>query len=156
MNTYRIIVGVDGSEGGERALRWAAAEADRRGGTVEAVIAWTWDGIETGLGTPTSPSEAEAHARQALTRTVTAVNTVYPKVAIAAEAVRAGPATALTRAAGDADVLVLGSHGHSRLHRAVVGSVTEQCIRAAACPIVVVPVPHRERVAKPAEVQVVS
>jgi nucleotide-binding universal stress UspA family protein len=154
MNTYRIVVGVDGSEGGERALRWAAGEADRRGGTVEAVTAWTWDGIDTGLATPTNPSEAEAHARQALTRTVTAVNTVYPKVAIAAETVRARPAAALTRAARDADVLVLGSHGHSRLHHAVVGSVTEECIRAATCPVVVVPVPHRERATRPAEVEV--
>ena len=154
MNTYRIVVGVDGSEGGERALRWAAGEAERRGGTVEAVIGWTWDGIDTGLGTPTNPSGAKELAEKTLTRTVTAVTTVYPNVAIAAEAVQAGPATALIRAARDADLLVLGSHGHGRLYHAVVGSVTEECIRAATCPVVVVPVPHRERATRPAEVEV--
>jgi nucleotide-binding universal stress UspA family protein len=154
MTTYRLVVGVDGSEGGERALRWAAGEADRRGGTVEAVIGWTWDGIDTGLGTPTNPAEARDLAEKALARTVTAVNTVYPKVAIAAEAVQAGPAAALIRAAREADLLVLGSHGHGRLYHAVVGSVTEECIRAATCPVVVVPVPHRERATRPAEVEV--
>jgi nucleotide-binding universal stress UspA family protein len=154
MSTYRIVVGVDGSDGGERALRWAAGEAHRRGGTVEAVIAWTWDGIDTGLGTPTNPSDARDLAEKALTRTVTAVNTMYPTVAIAAETVQAGPAAALTRAARDADLLVLGSHGHGRLHHAVVGSVAEACIRAAACPVVVVPVPHPERATRAAEVEV--
>jgi nucleotide-binding universal stress UspA family protein len=85
---------------------------------------------------------------------VTAVNTMYPTVAIAAETVQAGPAAALTRAARDADLLVLGSHGHGRLHHAVVGSVAEECIRAAACPVVVVPVPHPERATRAAEVEV--
>ncbi len=47
MNTnYRIVVGVDGSEGGERALRWAVHEAARRGGTVQAVTAFTFDGVD--------------------------------------------------------------------------------------------------------------
>jgi nucleotide-binding universal stress UspA family protein len=154
MNTYRIVVGVDGSEGGERALRWAAREAHHRGGTVEAIIAWTWDGIDAGLGTPTNPSDAKALAEKALTRTVTAVNTVYPTVAIAAETVQARPAAALTRAARDADLLVLGSHGHGRLYHAVIGSVTEACIRVAGCPVVVVPVPHPEGATRPAEVEV--
>jgi nucleotide-binding universal stress UspA family protein len=39
MSIYRIVVGVDGSEGGDRALHWAVGEAARRGGTVQAVIA---------------------------------------------------------------------------------------------------------------------
>jgi hypothetical protein len=37
-------------------------------------------------------------------------------------------------------LLVLGSHGHSRV-RHVLGSVSEECIRKAACPVVVLPVP---------------
>ena len=37
---YLIVVGVDGSDGGRRALDWATREAATRGGTVQAVIAW--------------------------------------------------------------------------------------------------------------------
>jgi nucleotide-binding universal stress UspA family protein len=154
MNTYRIVVGVDGSEGGERALNWAVAEAARRGGTVEAVIAWTWDGIDTTLAAATSPGEARMRAEKALHRLVEAAHTAHPGVTIASESVEGPPATVLTRAAIDADVLVLGSHGHGRLFHAVVGSVAEQCIRNATCPVVVVPVPHPKRVPAPAEVQV--
>jgi nucleotide-binding universal stress UspA family protein len=36
---------------------------------------------------------------------------------------------------------VLGSHGHSRVRHTVLGSVSEDCIRKAACPVVVIPVP---------------
>ena len=37
----RIIVGVDGSECSEIALRWAAGEAEYRGATLVVVTTWT-------------------------------------------------------------------------------------------------------------------
>ena len=36
----RIVVGVDGSETAQAALRWAVDEARRRDANVEAVFAW--------------------------------------------------------------------------------------------------------------------
>ena len=36
----RIIVGVDGSPGANRALSWAFSEAEQRGADLEVVIAW--------------------------------------------------------------------------------------------------------------------
>jgi nucleotide-binding universal stress UspA family protein len=153
MSTYRIVVGVDGSKDGDRALEWAAREAERRGGTVQAVAAWSWDGIEGAVVAKTHPSEERAQTEQNLARSVTAAQELYPNVAIASEAVEGGPAQVLTRAAQDADMLVLGSHGHGRLYHAVMGSVAHECIRYATCPVLIVPVPHAERVQKPAEVQ---
>jgi Universal stress protein family len=38
--TYRIVVGVDGSEHSSAALRWALSEAECHSGTVTAVLAW--------------------------------------------------------------------------------------------------------------------
>ena len=139
MQTYRIVVGVDGSEGGRRALSWAVAEAARRGGTVQAVTAWLWTQPDLGadLG-----AEHETAARQALDEAIAAARRGHPDVAVAAETAAGFAAEVLTRAAADADLLVLGSHGHSRLFHAVLGSVAEECIRAAVCPVVVVPVPH--------------
>ena len=90
-------------------------------------------------------ADREDVARQALDQAIAVARRGYPDVAVAAE-VAAGPAAeVLTGAATDADLLVLGSHGHGRLFHAVVGSVAEQCIRAAVCPVVVVPVPHPVR-----------
>jgi Universal stress protein family len=60
-------------------------------------------------------------------------------VPLACEAIEGTPSDVLAAAARDADLLVLGSHGHSRQLHQVVGSVTEECIRKAGCPVVVLP-----------------
>lgn len=41
-----IVVGVDGSPSGRRALEWAVEEAAGRYTAVQAVMAWHWDGVE--------------------------------------------------------------------------------------------------------------
>jgi nucleotide-binding universal stress UspA family protein len=39
----------------------------------------------------------------------------------------------------EADLIVVGSHGHGALHRALLGSVSEGILRGARCPVLVVP-----------------
>lgn len=66
----------------------------------------------------------------------------YPRLVVR-RAVFDGPTAAgLLRAAACARLLVMGSHGHGRLYHAVVGSVAEECIRAAVCPVAVIPPSH--------------
>jgi nucleotide-binding universal stress UspA family protein len=60
---------------------------------------------------------------------------------VATEVLEGRPADVLAAAGATADMLVLGSHGHSRVRHTVLGSVSEDCIRKAACPVVVIPVP---------------
>lgn len=38
-----------------------------------------------------------------------------------------------------AELIVLGSHGHGAVYRAFMGSVSEGVMRAAACPVLVIP-----------------
>jgi nucleotide-binding universal stress UspA family protein len=40
------------------------------------------------------------------------------------------------------DVIVIGSHGHGALYRALLGSVSEGVVRTAQCPVLVVPAAH--------------
>ncbi|NND96741.1 MAG: universal stress protein [Pirellulaceae bacterium] len=42
------------------------------------------------------------------------------------------------------DLLVLGTHGHSRLASVLLGSVTERVVRTCACPVTVVRHPEHE------------
>ncbi|GIF23373.1 nucleotide-binding universal stress UspA family protein [Actinoplanes tereljensis] len=139
---YLIVVGVDGSDGGRRALDWAVREAGGRGGAVEAVTAWSWDGLEFGPVTATSPQEAEGRATRLLDDEVRALAVrCGSHVPVAARVVEGSPGETLARAGRTADLLVLGSHGHSRIRHTVLGSVSEACIRTATCPVVVIPVP---------------
>ena len=141
-NTYLIVVGVDGSEGGRRALDWAAREAATRGGAVQAVIAWSWDGMEFGPIAATRPEEEAERASRLLDREIQDLITRNGShLPVAGEIIEGRPADVLSAAGRSADLLVLGSHGHSRVRHTVLGSVSEDCIRKATCPVVVIPVP---------------
>lgn len=139
MTNFRIVVGVDGSEGGRRALRWAVHEAAGRGGTVQAVAAWRWDDADDDI----IGSAAREGTAAMLDRELSTLPPFQREgVSIAGEVVEGRPADVLAAAAVDADLLVLGSHGTSRLMHTVLGSVSEECIGKASCPVVVVPVGH--------------
>jgi len=143
---HLIVVGVDGSEGGRRALEWAIREADARGSAVQAVTAWSWDGLDFGPVTAINSTEAREGATRLLDDEIRALVTRHGShVPVAAEVVEGAPADVLAAAGRAADLLVLGSHGHSRVRHTVLGSVSEACIRKATCPVVVMPVPAPDR-----------
>jgi nucleotide-binding universal stress UspA family protein len=139
MRDDRIVVGVDGSDGGRRALRWAVHEAAARGQTVQAVTAWRWDRADRTSGASVDPGEERARAERILHDELAAVSA--GDVVIAAEAVEGRAADVLCAASQNAHLLVLGSHGHGRTMRTVLGSVSEECVRRGPCPVVVIPVP---------------
>ena len=137
---YLIVVGVDGSEGGRRALDWAANEAATRGGAVQAVVAWSWDGMDYGPIAATYPQQEAERAQKVIGDEIKAlVQRRGSHLPVSGEVVEGRPADVLIAAGRSADLLVLGSHGHSRLRHTVLGSVSEECIRNAACPVVVIP-----------------
>jgi len=139
---HLIVVGVDGSDGGRRALDWAVREAEGRGGTVRAVTTWSWDGLESGPATAPNPAAAKERATRLLDGEIRAlVERHGSPVPVTAEVIEGSPGAALAHAGSTADLLVLGSHGHSRIRHTVLGSVSEECIRRATCPVVVLPVP---------------
>ena len=153
--TYRIVVGVEGSEGSLRALRWAIHEAHTRGGTVQAVIVYDWFGTEAALLAGLSPEAERDRARDTLDAAVERVRNPNAHVPVATEVLEGNAAVQLAEAARDADLLVVGSRGHGPVHHAVLGSVSEGCIRHASCPVVVLPVPH-ETTTHPADIAVVD
>jgi nucleotide-binding universal stress UspA family protein len=151
VSNYRIVVGVDGSEAAHRALRWALREAAQRGGVVQAVTAWRWDAVDFPPYASDGPDDQRLRAEQILTDELAVVG-AGSGVTMAAEVVEGRAADVLCAAARDADLLVLGSHGHSRVWHTVLGSVSEECVREAPCPIVIVPMAKQQptRHAEPA------
>lgn len=45
----------------------------------------------------------------------------------------------------DADLIILGSHYHSTLYKLLVGSVTDDVLKRAHCPVLVVPADERAK-----------
>jgi nucleotide-binding universal stress UspA family protein len=147
-----IVIGVDGSPGSRRALRWAVTEARHSGAAVEAVTAWYWDGAEGEMLAVTNPLEQQAHAERISAREVQAVTAELGSSSpIVRTVVEGYPVAALTAAAKTARMLVLGGHGHGRLHHAVLGSISDECVRHALCPVVIVPA-HEHDAAEPVPV----
>ena len=136
----RVVVGIDGSPEGDEALRWAAREAAARQDELAVVVVWTWDRPAL-VGAPVmiEPDQARGHAERVLAEAVERVKAEHPTMTVTAAAVEGHAPDVLVGAARDADLLVLASHGHGRLYHLVLGSVAEECVRKATCPVVVVP-----------------
>ena len=135
-DTRVILVGVDGSPGSLRAMRWAIDEARLRGTAIEAVTVW-----QSGLA---EAKTADA-AKQVQSRVVgQAVEGLTPEPVIAEEIEQGIPEEVLVARSAYASLLVIGSHGVGSLRHAVLGSASEYCSRMATCPVVVLPAPAQQ------------
>ncbi|MEV8438778.1 universal stress protein [Actinosynnema sp. NPDC051121] len=139
-----ILVGVDGSPASREALRWALAQAVKTGDTVEATMAWLREPefvAATSMGVhPHADTPGHRHPARELHSIVEEVRAAVPGAPPVTEVTTVGDAgTALAQASRQADLLVVGVHGHSGLAGFLPGSVTADCLRHATCPVVVVP-----------------
>jgi nucleotide-binding universal stress UspA family protein len=134
----RIVVGVDGSGSSKEALRWAAAEAQRSGAVLDVVMAW--DNPYREMWLPSDPPGADrlALVKRTVRGLVDEVLGPQPPVTVEAMAAEGPPAQILVRAAGGADLLVVGSRGHGGFAGVMLGSVSLHCVSHAPCPVVVV------------------
>jgi nucleotide-binding universal stress UspA family protein len=135
--TGRIVVGIDGSPGGRKALAWAVAEAKQRDATLEVVHVWHAPYVEGyGHSSAFDPADFEV-AAQALARE--AVEPYRSQVALEVKVVCGAPASTLVHEAKDADLLVVGSRGRGGFTGLLLGSVSQQVVHHAPCPVVIVP-----------------
>jgi nucleotide-binding universal stress UspA family protein len=136
-----IVVGVDGTPASKVALEFALREGAARGSAVEVVTVWSWVGVGGQLVGPESPSEARERAQSQQDQAVAEVlDQVSDPPVVSRQIVEGDPANALLRAARSGDYLVVGSAHKGVVRRALLGSVSEYCVRHAKCPVVVIPV----------------
>jgi nucleotide-binding universal stress UspA family protein len=152
-----IVCGIDGSAAGRQAVEWAVGEAGRRGCRLRAVTVWSWDGPDYGVTTG-SAAEARQRAVEVQNQVLAEVVGEQGSPDVERLVLEGRPSEQLCSAAHDADLIVLGSHGHGAFHDALVGSTSQHVIRHAPCPVVVVPDPamtnssrttSRRRIARP-------
>jgi nucleotide-binding universal stress UspA family protein len=144
----RVVVGVQDSVAGRKALRRGVAEARRRHATVHAVRASRSQPAGRYLGGQTRRLERTTRAAQfALDVFVRAVAGIPPDVEVRVIAVDepAGPAL-VSFADREDDLLVVGDAQRRGVHRLRSGSVARHCVRRAGCPVLVVPTPALAKV----------
>jgi nucleotide-binding universal stress UspA family protein len=130
-----IVVGADGSAAGAKAVAWATGQARLTGGTLKLVIAWSTP-VSYGVPLVLSGYDPKAEAQEVLEKLVADIDLPAERVR---SAVVEGPAPhVLVASAADADLLVVGSHGHGSFSQLLLGSVSAHCVHHAACPVVVV------------------
>lgn len=131
-----VIVGVDGSDAADRALREAAADARRRHATLRIVHAWSYldqpgDSFDPQFGR----AAAYALIEQAVDRAGVALDGLDVEHVEVCDL----PARALLDAAREADVVVVGARGLGGIRGLVLGSVSNEVVQHSPCPVLVVP-----------------
>ena len=136
----RVVVGVDGSEASNAAVRWAAAEAYLHSVTLYVVHAWEYpysypiDGRDDSRGRDVTRVDAACvlHGCLGLARDMCAGDVV-------GELVESGPASGVLNMVMAGDLLVLGSRGRGALKAGLFGSTVNSVLDHATVPVVVVP-----------------
>jgi nucleotide-binding universal stress UspA family protein len=135
-----VVVGIDGSDASTRTLELALAQARRTGGTLRAVHALQ---LPPGAGASApnpgvNLTEHREMAEQALDDALRDVEARNPDVKIERR-VEPGPAARVLLAAADgAAAVVVGARGLGGFAGLVAGSVSQQVLRHARCPVLVV------------------
>jgi nucleotide-binding universal stress UspA family protein len=157
-----IVVGVDGSSAAFDALTWAYRQAVRTGEGLHVVTTYEMEAPHSPYSAsyayaPDGPTaarlnEAEARwreerhhiaqerAERMLHDVLTAVRSAEEGEPKVTHEVIAGarPAEILIERSRDASLLVVGSRGLGGFRGLLLGSVSQQCVHHAACPVVVV------------------
>lgn len=136
----KIMVCTDGSEYGDKAVRYAAKFADNYG--IDLTILHVIEDTTTQEELPTYPGfkPKRERAEQILSEAKQAAAEVSKKVTCH-ERVALGPITSeIVRIAEveDFDGIVVGTKGVRGLKRMLIGSIARQVIRHAHCPVTVV------------------
>jgi nucleotide-binding universal stress UspA family protein len=138
----RVVVGVDGSSRSVQALRFADHEARARRAALQVVHAWTLPYLGFAGRSGSLPQEAidevAARAGETLRDSMRrgSVDTTRPDVEM--WLVEGLPNLSLLQAAGNADLLVVGSRGYGGWKGLLIGSVSAQCVTQSPCPVAVV------------------
>jgi nucleotide-binding universal stress UspA family protein len=130
-----ITVGVDGSEGAQRALRWACEEARLRGAVVRVVHAWSYLDQHGGRF---DAHYGEADALRVIDDAIVALGVDGERVEFEQLAPNDLPARALLDAAAGSDLVVVGARGIGGFKGLLLGSVSQQVAQHAPCPVVIV------------------
>ncbi|MGD0439012.1 MAG: universal stress protein [Acidimicrobiales bacterium] len=137
-----IVVGVDGSPQATFALEVAIEEARLRRAVLHVTYAYPAMGAQiTGSTAKEYYGETEHDARQVLERAAAAAQSMEG-LEVEWLGIPGNPSEVLIEASRGASLLVVGSRGLGGFRGLLMGSVSNQCVHHAHCPVLVVRSEH--------------
>lgn len=133
-----IVVGLDGSAGSLRALRWAVRHAELSGRPLVVLHAWR-PPATTSAFPWRDPDILAERADRFVRQQLRGVDTGGLSQPVEFRTVGDRPAAALVEASCLASLVVVGSRGNGRLAGSLIGSVSDQVSHHATSPVVVIP-----------------
>ncbi|RCW39631.1 nucleotide-binding universal stress UspA family protein [Halopolyspora algeriensis] len=135
-----VVVGVDGSRGGEPALTWAFEAAAAR--SVELVALHAWHDMVVGemwtrAQADDSWGSVQDDEERLLAENLAGWRETYPDVAVRQVASYGKPARVLLEHAQNAQLMVLGARGRGGFAGLLLGSTSQTLIHHSPCPVVV-------------------
>jgi nucleotide-binding universal stress UspA family protein len=151
-SVYRnILVAVDGSPDAEAALAHAGSLASDQRARLTLLTAIPPLPATALLATGAAPprSEVVRHYAELLRR---AAETLPQDIGVTTLLVEGPPARALIERSrsGEFDLIVMGSHGHGRLHNTLLGCVSQKVLSASPIPVLLTRAPVEEQAPAPA------
>ncbi|MFG2331749.1 universal stress protein [Streptomyces sp. NPDC048604] len=135
-----LVVGVDGSESSRAAVAFAVEEASLREARLRAVWVWPPSGFAHD-----DVAEGLAECRRRLAGSVAGWAQRYPDVAISQEVLRGHPVEQLALTSEESLAVIVGRRGCGGYSGMRLGSTVHGLLHRAMCPLIVVPLPRRER-----------
>ena len=133
-----VVVGVDGSPGSTAALVFAVDAAVLRGVPLVAVHAWRDVLVDPTMSPLVDWDAVESDEHEALAERLAGIRTDHPDLALRKLVVRDRPARALVDESRNAQLVVVGSRGRGGMQGLLLGSVSQQVLHHAHCPVAVV------------------
>ena len=134
----RIVVGVDGSERSNDALRWAARQAELTGATLDVIAASQFPAFYGWTSADLVGPDFARFAEQALTDTVAEVFSADSPAWLRSRVVEGHAGQVLVEASAGAELLVVGNRGYGGIYGLLPGSVSTYCVHHAHCPVTVI------------------
>ncbi|MFM7253943.1 MAG: universal stress protein [Ilumatobacteraceae bacterium] len=134
----RIVVGIDGSECSDEALRWAVDEAARTSAELELVHAWSYPYPNGRHGASDPRHEMRVDAMRMLEAAECQARTRCQHVRVHSVVSEDNPAKAIIDAGRSADLVVVGSRGRGGFAALLLGSTSRAVLQHASVPVALV------------------
>jgi nucleotide-binding universal stress UspA family protein len=130
-----VVVGIDGSRASELPTEIAFDEASWRGVDLVALHVWSDADISTAFGIDSSAVQSAAD--KTLTKSLAGWQERYPEVTVQRVVEFERPLRHLLEQAGNAQLVVVGSHGRGGFAGMLLGSVSTAVAQEARVPVIV-------------------